>query len=406
MRVRSPAVLLVALATAACARATSEPTIARPEPPGRLVVSQADRSIFIIQPDGSGRTDLVVEQSGLVAVQPTWSPDGERLVWTEVDHMSEVPEVSIVRSGPGDEEERTPSPVAPFYYYWNPAADQVAFLAGGPGGTVDLGLLNGEVDLLGEAQPFYFAWSPDGRTLLTHTDMDTVALLTSTGVTTNLENTEARFQAPQWAADGTRLVYASGTPPATGGIRIGAIQAQGQEIVVTDTEGTVLHRVGPFAGVASFELNPDGRRIAHSDTLDRRTFNFGPLVVTDLDSGESTTVSQESVLAYQWSPAGDLLLYLVAETGIDHPAFRWAVWDGKNSTEYGAMVPTAVFASSYLPFWDQYSRSHTLWAPDGSAFAYSGQDDQGQPAIWVQSIGVDTAPNYVAGGDVVFWSPK
>ena len=70
------------------------------------------------------------------------------------------------------------------------------------------------------------------------------------------------------------------------------------------------------------------------------------------------------------------------------------------------MVPTTIFASSYLPFWDQYSRSHTLWAPDGSAYAYSGQDDRGQPAIWVQSIGVDTGPNNVAGGDVVFWSPK
>ena len=409
MRVRSLAVLVVALTvgTAACAGASSEPTTARSEPPGRLVVSQSDTSIFTIQPDGSGRTDLVVEQSGLVAVQPTWSPNGERLVWTEVDHMSEVPAASIVSSGPGGEEtERTPSPVAPFYYYWNPAADQVAFLAGGPGGTVDLGLLNGEVDWLGEAQPFYFAWSPDGRTLLTHTDMDTVALLTSAGISTKLENTQARFQAPQWAADGARLVYASGTPPATGGIRIGAFQANGQEIVVTDNQGIILHRVGPFAGVATFELNPDGRRIAHSDTLDRRTFNFGPLIVTDLDSGGSTTVSQESVLAYQWSPAGDLLLYLVAETGIDHPAFRWAVWDGKSSTEYGPMVPTTIFASSYLPFWDQYSRSHTLWAPDGSAFAYSGQDDQGQPAIWVQSIGVDTAPNNVASGDVVFWSPR
>jgi TolB protein len=372
-----------------------------------LVVSRADTSIFVIKPDGSERVDLVAEQSGLVAIQPTWSPGGERLVWTEVDHMSEVPEVSIVRSGPGGEKvESTPSPVAPFYYYWSPTGEQVAFLSGGPAGRLDLGLLNGDVSLLGDAQPFYFAWSPDGETLLTHTDLDTVALLTSDGTTTTLEETEARFQAPQWAADGARLVYASGTPPPTGGIRIGAFQTNGQEIVVADTEGAILHRIGPFVGVATFELDPQGKRIAHSVTPDRTTLNFGPLLVTDLDSGESTAVSPEPVVAYQWSPAGDLLLYLAAERGTDHPAFRWAVWDGESSTEYGLMTPTPIFASSYLPFWDQYSRSHTLWAPDGSAFAYSGPDDQGEPAIWVQSLGADTVPRNVAYGDVVFWSPK
>ncbi len=321
--------------------------------------------------------------------------------------MSEVPEVSIVRSGPGGERiERTPSPVAPFYYYWSPTGDQVAFLAGGPGGRVDLGLLGGDVSLLGSGQPFYFAWAPSGERLLIHTDQDTVALLAIDGATTTLEGTNARFQAPQWTADGTRLVYAAGTPPATDGIRVGAFQTNGQEIVVTDTDGNVLHRIGPFAGVATFELNPDGRRIAHSDTLDRSSFNFGPLLVTDLDSGESTSVSQEPVLAFQWSPTGDSLLYLATEGGVDHPAFRWAVWDGKSSTEYALTTPTTSFASSYLPFWDQYSRSHTLWAPDGSAFAYSGPDESGDPAVWVQVINPDRVPENVAAGDVVFWSPK
>jgi TolB protein len=342
-----------------------------------------------------------------VAIQPTWSPDGDRLVWTEVDHMSEVPEVSIVRSEPsGETIERTPSPVAPFYYYWSPTGDRVAFLAGGPGGSVDLGLLSREVSLLGSAQPFYFAWDPGGETLLIHTNLDTVALLTTEGTATTLERTDARFQAPQWAAGGNRLVYAAGAPPATGGIRIEAFQANGQEIVITDTDGAILHRVGPFAGVATFELDPGGRRIAHSDTLNRSSFNFGPLLVTDIDTGESTTISQEPVLAYQWSPTGDSLLYLATEGGIDHPAFRWTIWNGENSTEYGVTALTTIFASSYLPFWDQYSRSHTLWAPDGSAFAYSGPDENGDPAIWVQVIDADRVPENVAAGDVVFWSPK
>jgi Tol biopolymer transport system component len=412
MHIRSLAILVLALAitVVACGRAGSESattTGAPTDAPGLLVVSQADASIFTIKPDGSSRTDLVEGPTGLVAIQPAWSPDGTRLVWTEVDHMSEVPEAFIVTAGPGGEEvERVSAPVAPFYYYWSPDGNQIAFLAGGPGGRVDLGILDGAVRFIGGAQPYYFAWAPDGQTLLTHTDLETVALLTTDGTATTLEKTEARFQAPQWAADGTRLVFATGTPPATGGVRTGAFQSNGQEIVVADTAGAIQHGVKTFAGVATFELSPDGRQIAYSITLDRNTFNFGPLMVTDLDSGDETTVSQKPVLAYQWSPAGDALLYLAAEGGIDHPAFRWVVWDGESSTQHATVTPTPSFSTAYLPFWDQYSRSHSVWAPDGSAFAYTGLTEAGDSAVWVQTVDGDAEPSQVALGDVVFWSPR
>ncbi len=410
MRIRSFALLLPTLAVivASCSSNDLESTTAgpAPDPGGMLVVGHDDASIFTINPDGTDRTDLVEARPGLAAIQPTWSPDGDRLVWTEVDHMSEVPEISVVSSGPRREElERVTASVAPFYYFWSPTAARVAFLAGGPGGNVDLGILDGDVRIIDEAQPYYFVWSPDGETLLTHTDSDTIALLEPGGATTTLEQTEALFQAPQWATDGTRLVYATGTPPATGGVRTGAFQSNGQEIVIADTDGAILKGFGAFSGVATFELSPDGMQIAHSATLERTAFNFGPLVVTDVESGEATTVSQEPVMAFQWSPSGATLLYLASEDGVDHPTFRWAVWDGASSHMYARVNPTTAFATSYLPFWDQYSRSHTLWAPDGSAFAYSGIAETGDSTIWVQRVGGEADPEAVASGDVVFWSP-
>ena len=411
MRKRSFALLILVLAVTvvACRNNVAEspaPTGPPPDPAGLLVVGRADTSIFTVKPDGSGRTDVVEERPGLAAIQPTWSPDGGRLVWTEVNQMSEVPEPFIVTSGPrGQEIDRLAVPVAPFYYYWSPTGDKLAFLAGGPGGSVDLGILDNGAHFIGEAQPYYFAWAPDGRTLLTHTDLKAVALVTTDGTATTLERTEAQFQAPQWAADGTRLVYATGTPPAPGGVLAGAFQSNGQEIVIADTGGVILRGFGTFAGVATFELSPDGQQIAHSVTLDRKTFNFGPLVITDIDSGDETTVSQQPVLAFQWSPTGEALLYLASEGGIDHPSFRWAVWDGTSSTEYAMVTPTPTFAGSYLPFWDQYSRSHSLWAPDGSAFVYSGLNEAGDSTVWVQRVGGEPEPQEVASGDVVFWSP-
>lgn len=322
--------------------------------------------------------------------------------------MSERPTASIVTAGRGGEDYRSvTAPLAPFYYYWDPLGRAVAFLGSAPGGNVDLGVLNEEPNMLGRGQPFYFAWSPDGTDLLTHTDLDTVALLPIDGTArTVLERTDARFQAPQWSADGEYLIYATGSPPPSGGTRVGAMQTNAQEIVVATPQGEIVQRIDTFAGVATFELSPDGTRVAHSDTLDRTTFNFGPLIVTDLASGDSTTVSSEAVLAFQWSPTGDSLLYLTSEPGIDHPGFRWATWDGETSTEYVRVTPTAVFATAYLPFWDQYARSHTLWSPDGSAFVYSGLDDQGESTIWVQRVGEEFEPRRVAAGDVAFWSPK
>jgi Tol biopolymer transport system component len=380
------------------------------EPPGSLVVSAGDAAIFTINPQGTDRFDLVEERSGRVVIQPTWSPLGDRIVWTEVDHMSERPEASIVISGPGGEElRRVDASVAPFYYHWDPSGRAVAFLASGPGGTVDLGVVDQDLSMLGKAQPFYFAWSPDGHTLLTHTDLEEVALLPiDGGAPTILEETPARFQAPQWSDSGDHVIYAIGSPPSTGGIRAGAMQtnSNSQEIVVATPQGEIVQTITGFVGVATFELSPDGTRVAHSDTLDRAAFNFGPLIVTDLASGKSTTVSSDAVLAFQWSPTGDSLLYLGSEEGIDHPSFRWAVWDGETSTKYGRVAPTVTFATDYLPFWDQYSRSHHLWSPDGSAFVYSGTDTQGDPAVWVQMVGDGSEPRRVATGDVAFWSPK
>jgi TolB protein len=409
MRILSLATLtLILVLTTGCDREAAEQATTSPPIPGSglLLVSQADSSIFVIDRDGADRVDLVVEDSGLVAIQPTWSPDGRRVVWTEVDHMSEVPEASIVTAGAaGTNVQRTKAPVAPFYYFWDPSGDTIALLGGSAGGNVGLWLLDGGVRLLGEAQPYYFAWAPDGQTLLTHTNLDTVETLTVDGRPTTLERTTARFQAPQWSADGTRLVYATGAPPPVGGVRAGAFQANPQRIVVADADGSIVHRVDTFVGVATFELSPDGTRIAHSDTLDRTTFNFGPLIVTDVESDRPTTVSEDPVLAYQWSPNGESLLYLTTVSGADHPGFRWAVWNGENSRFFQPVTLTTTFANSYLPFWDQYSRSHRLWAPDGSAFAYSALNAEADPTIWVQDL-AESAPREVAAGDVVFWSPK
>ncbi len=379
-----------------------------PVPPGRLVIGDNDAALFVTQPDGSERVDLTRSNGNLVAVQPTWAPDSGRLIWTEANHMSDVPEATIVISDPdGSELLRSPVPAAPFYYSWNPQGSRVAYLADGESGDVELSTIDsgdGRLRGIEQGTPLFFSWAPDGRRILTHVGLSTVSVVEVDGGKTTLAETGARFPAPQWSDDGTVLVFGIGTPPRSGGIAAFLTQTDSQEIVVAEPDGSILDRIESFRGSATFELSPAGDRLAYSITADRKVFNFGPLLVRTLDGGETETVSRNPVVSYQWDPTGSRLLFMQATEGADHPSFRWVVWDGEDNRVFAPVSPSLGYATDYLPFWDQYSHSHSLWAPDGSAFAYPSLDGDGESAIWVQTLTSDT-PVRVSDGDVVFWSP-
>ena len=66
--------------------------------------------------------------------------------------------------------------------------------------------------------------------------------------------------------------------------------------------------------------------------------------------------------------------------------------------------PTGLFGRDYLAYFDQFALSISLWAPDGSAFAYAGGSSLEDAGIWVQKVeGGD--PIRVSPGEVVLWSP-
>ena len=71
--------------------------------------------------------------------------------------------------------------------------------------------------------------------------------------------------------------------------------------------------------------------------------------------------------------------------------------------------PTQLMIGGYLPFFAQYSVSHTTWAPDSTAFAFAGSIEA-DTGIWVHALPTDeragVAAARIAVGDVVFWSPN
>ena len=178
-----------------------------------------------------------------------------------------------------------------------------------------------------------------------------------------------------------------------------------------------------FDGSISFSLSPGGDQVAYIVTeRSMAAAAFGALYVTDLSTGQTRTVSTEPTLAFFWSPEGDRLAYLqlggsrpdvpqaslrpVSATAVDVPWLRWHLWDGTGSTALSQFQPNATYLLDYLRYFDQYARSMTPWAPDGSAFTYAGEGMSGAQGIWVQPATPDGEAVRIGDGVYAAWSPR
>jgi hypothetical protein len=159
-----------------------------------------------------------------------------------------------------------------------------------------------------------------------------------------------------------------------------------------------------FSGSISFVVNPDGSRIAFQ-VLEGAN-DVQPLSVIDLATGDIEEVSSSFVPAFFWSPRGDRLLHLLPEQDAGRVWFRWAVWGGNETLTSHRFYPSQTFGSEYLPFFEQYAQSMSLWAPDGTAFAYAGINEAGEEGVWVQSVRPPGAPVRVMAGSFATWSPR
>lgn len=364
---------------------------------GRLAVLDGAGNLVTVGPDGSDAVVLAEAAVGQSAVaQPTWSPDGTRLAWVRLEAGGGGSSVALVTTrADGTRPTEAPTRVTPFYLSWDPTSSRIAYL-GSPEpsqielGIVDVGRGGTEATPLDSGQPFYLSWAPSGEQLLVHVGEDRLERLGLDGSLDTVDERPGAFRAPVWTSDGRRFVYASGT-----GIR--------QRLLVYDVDRERGHELLRFEGAISFVVSPDGTRLAFQVVAGRD--DVGPLSVADLRTGETERVAQGFLPAFYWSPAGDRLLYLVPEIEQDRVWFRWGVWDGASSFTTSRFYPSLVLRRDYLPFFEQYAQSMSLWAPDGSAFAYAGSDESGTEGIWVQPARDGAEPVLVADGVFVAWSP-
>ncbi|MEW5826238.1 MAG: DUF5050 domain-containing protein [Candidatus Bipolaricaulota bacterium] len=191
----------------------------------KLILPGYNLEIFVMRADGGGQTNLT--QNPAWDTSPSWSPDGQRIVF-ETDR--DTSGIVILASPPdlgreiyamdadGDNVTRlSNSPEDDLYPMWSPVGSKIVFQSsrdGNPEIYVMNGDGSGQVRLTDHvAQDSMPCWSPDGNWITFQSGRDgntEIYKVALTGTsTTRLTNSADEDWGPSWSPDGAQIVFAT-----------------------------------------------------------------------------------------------------------------------------------------------------------------------------------------------------
>jgi TolB protein len=183
-------------------------------------------------------------------------------------------------------------------------------------------------------------------------------------------------------------------------------------------------------GSAALAWRPHAEQLAvQSAPVPDSPHPYGPVDLLDVESGAVTRLSDDTVVASWWSPDGRWLATLsplfggggserqahgddgvvqVAEVPVQRGAGLWALKvidaDTLETRTLGLLVPSPLFVAQYLPFFDQYARSHRLWSSASDALVLPALDDAGVATLVVFRLDGSTTP--LVPGDMPAWNVR
>ena len=175
-------------------------------------------------------------------------------------------------------------------------------------------------------------------------------------------------------------------------------------------------KVADVGGFSAFLWSPTGDELAVADQSRANSPAFERLQIVSVGSGNVTIVTEESLLAFYWSPDGRRMAWVGLDT--EERTFEWKV---ASLTPNGAEDSRSLFSFhpsrevlTMLSFFDQYSYSHSPWSPDSTRLVVSGTQavpferrNGNTPTgarVFVLDATGNVPPQEIAEGTLAFWS--
>lgn len=412
----------------------------------RIAYVDNDMNIQVVDAKGEHRVSLTNDAAAdNLYMYPTFSLDSQHVGFVSAhgtrDHHEGSLHVALVTGGDVRTVYKSDSEF-PFYIYWSPNNQQIGFLAQSAN---EMSLLLGQIDgrdqprKVGTGAPMYWAWSPDGHTILLHVGQSSqgsqdaqLSLIQDGQQPQKISDSPAAFQAPQFSPDGKAILYASTRDANQDALYLASAQGGSPNAIVT------------YTGAIAFSWSPDGAKIASLVTPENADLPVqGPIFVSDASGQNRKAVTTEDAIAFYWSPDSKQIAYLTLvepgqnsssaadylrvalqrvtragrtarSGGLSAPLpqtadiqMRWRIMnlaDGSVRT-LATFSPTDHFIS-LLPFFDQYARSATFWSPDSQHLVYTQQEGQDGGSIWVVDTAQGSTPRKIGDGTLAVWSWK
>ena len=229
----------------------------------------------------------------------------------------------------------------PIYLAWSPNAALIAMLVQGDD-DLELVLIDTtggqQPRTIAKGNPFYYTWSSDSRSLLLHVG-DTTSNATARpelGILRlgppdeyrSLGIVPGNFRTPGWSADGRKIAFVANGPDGVPAVSL------------VSPEGGDITRVASAAGQIAFALTADGARLAWSSRTENDRLVYDGLEVVSTDGRRRARVTDESVVAFFWSPDAQRLAFVTLDRGSTTFAWNVADADGQNPKRLGTFTPT------------------------------------------------------------------
>jgi len=370
-------------------------------PDATRIAFSAQNGIYVMNADGTDvrRVDGYSGPLACADFEPSWSPDGATIAWAVrcdgggLGIWTVRPDGSrrsiLVDEGSGLWTFNHPS--------WSPDGNLLAFEGGrpvfgdAPGPVAEMGVYvvdadgSGLTKLADGTEP---AWSPDGTMIAFVRDRDLFVVDKDGGQVTQVTSDRLVSLGPSWQPvpvdDGAPTPEPTTIPEGTITLPAGAIP-EGTLLVNTNAGAEVLQvgsaRSGSVPGVRfPLDLSPDGSTVLG---LTGGQDMLGDLIAVDLLTGEGRVLVRpagDDVLGAfaQWSPDGSMVAYSV---GAGDPADR-------------STVCVLVLASGEPSCFPGVERVYTFdWAPSGGRLVVAGPPVQPVRILDVETGGVtDVVP--------------